>query len=224
MRRGLCRGAQLAQDQADACGVRMRPVMVDLTYRGVGRLWHRRHLSQFVHCVRQWAKRRGFGLSYVWRFEFGAERGRPHYHVMLWVPEGAFLPRPDQAGWWPHGATRTAAARSPVGYMAKYASKPMVWSPHVGWTCGARWWGVGGLEPISRDQLRYCLAPQWVREKYDAICGDWGGVLRRLVSGWWRIGGWDFRSPWEYLGSSELGEPVVQYRGWGVYDFEVAPG
>jgi hypothetical protein len=61
---------------------------------------------------------------FIWVIEW-TKAGKPHYHVLIWLPQLAKLPKPDQAGWWSKGMTRTERIRAAgVGYIAKYASKP----------------------------------------------------------------------------------------------------
>ena len=65
---------------------------------------------------------KGIFIHYVWVLEL-TKRGRPHYHVLFWLPRGISMPKADKQGWWRHGMTNTVPARSPVGYLCKYTSK-----------------------------------------------------------------------------------------------------
>ena len=105
-----------------------------------------------------------------------------------------------------------------MGYLAKYCSKAASVASGEFDTKSARWWGVGGLVPSVRLSLRIIQAPAWVREKWRAIGGDC--VVRRLPFGWWLIGGWEFRSPWEMV--SLLGGVRVRWRGWAQGDYELS--
>jgi hypothetical protein len=115
--------------------------------------------------------------------------------------------------------TRMEWARSPVGYIAKYASKPYGGAGDDFQTKGARWWGAGGLSLLARGRLRLILAPAWVWRIAEAIDTD---AVKRIAFGWWRIGAYEFRTPWEYLGLNTVGETMLKWRGWGEHDYELA--
>jgi hypothetical protein len=188
--------------------------MVTPTYRP-GVTYDPRQISRTLNALKMWAAREGHFVYWVWRMEFGEQTGRLHYHVMIWLPEGAYMPRWDEAGWWPHGMTKTEVARSPVGYMAKYASKQARFVGETTFnTKGARWWGAR-LPPDVRFLVRLRLAPLWVQDKWEQI----GGVLKRGSFGWWRIGAFEFRSPWEMVSFGALDGVKVRWRGWDQFDF-----
>jgi hypothetical protein len=128
--------------------------------------------------------------------------------------------------------TQAEWARNPVGYMSKYASKPAEFPGDGYHTTGARWWGCGGLPPGGRDRLRFTLAPAWVQriaeamdcDKVKRITWEWtkGRIRRKIaVFGWWRIGAYEFRSPWRCVGFGPEGA-TVEWRGWGEHDFCLA--
>ena len=95
--------------------------MVTLTYRDDVD-WSPRQVSNYLKCVREWARRKAIFLHYVWVLEL-TKRGRPHYHVLFWLPRGISMPKADKQGWWRHGMTNTVPARSPVGYLCKYIKR-----------------------------------------------------------------------------------------------------
>lgn len=159
-------------------------LMVTLTYRpGVD--WQPEHVSEYIRRVRQWYKRKGHTVRYVWVLEL-TKAGRPHYHCLFWHPAGRGLsmPKADRRGWWPHGMTRTERARNAVGYLAKYASKG---SDDV-MPKGARLYGVGGLSMAHRLERAWWNLPVTVRR--------WGFPADR----WRRAsgGGWVCRATGEH--------------------------
>ena len=97
--------------------------MVTLTYREDVE-WSPRQVSGYLKCVREWARRKDIFIHYVWVLEL-TKRGRPHYHVLFWLPKGVSMPKADKQGWWKHGMTRSEWAHSPVGYLCKYTSKAL---------------------------------------------------------------------------------------------------
>lgn len=139
---------------------RWKVAMVTLTY-APDREWKPQQISDLVRHVRQYLKRKGVEFRYVWVQEF-TKRGRPHYHVLVWLPLGLTLPKPDKRGWWPCGMTKIEWARNAVGYIAKYASKAdSLQLPEK----GAHMCGSGGLTGDALLEARWWKLPQWARVK-----------------------------------------------------------
>lgn len=164
MRTGVLTWARVANEWTATTGRRWWSCMVTLTY-GPSASWEPRHISHFLSCVAEWARRRGIRLPYTWVMEL-TQAGVPHYHVLLWVPRGYRLPKPDSRGWWSHGSTRIEAARNAVGYVAKYVSKGWGADALLTLPKGARISGRGGL-PKSSPQRREAVwwrLPSWLRE------------------------------------------------------------
>lgn len=117
-----------------------------------------------------------------------------HYHVLLWLPKGYTIPKPDKQGWWKHGMTRTEWARHPIGYLSKYASKGEG-DDHC-FPKGARIHATGGLEGVHLDELRWWRFPSWLRQ--DVSIGE--KVKRRIGGGWLNYStGEEFESPWKVI-------------------------
>lgn len=123
-------------------------------------------MSALIDHYRKWSKRHGFKFRAVWKMEPHAS-GRPHYHIVFWMPRGLTPPMPDKQGWWPHGMTNAKWARSPVGYIAKYVAKP---AEDV-FPKGARIWGAVGLTLDERCRVQWNLAPRWVKRMTDPAHG-----------------------------------------------------
>lgn len=49
-------------------------------------------------------------FRYLWVGEL-TKRLVPHYHILIWIPRGVFIPKADKRGWWPHGHTQIQKAR-----------------------------------------------------------------------------------------------------------------
>lgn len=181
-------------------------LMVTLTYRP-GRDFQPEHISQFLKAVRHWHNRRDIKMRYVWVAEL-QERGSLHYHVLLWVPRGTRLPKPDQRGWWPHGMTRIEKAQHAVGYICKYASKlssKRLEGEHS-YPTGARMYGKGGLTRRQRTDLAWCNLPGWLRllvepwHRCKRIVG--GGFASRETHEFWP-------SPWRLASVGKAGSQRV---------------
>jgi hypothetical protein len=216
--RGIIGAANLVEEELQEGGVRYRAALAHLTY-APGSDYNPLQIAQALKSLRGWCERRGLWHRYVWRLEFGERSGRLHYHVMIWLPRGVTMPKWDKQGWWPHGATRMEWARAPVGYLAKYASKAAACASQEFNTKGSRWWAVGGLTPWAKARLRITMAPGWVRKIWRAM-DDQAAAVKRLPFGWWLIGGWEFRTPWEMVGM-EAGGARVRWRGFEHGSYEL---
>lgn len=163
--------------------------MVTLTYQP-GVQWEPKHLSAFISAAKNYLQRRGATLRYVWVAEL-QQRGAVHFHVLVWLPRGVTLPKPDKRGWWPHGSTRIEWARNPVGYLCKYASK--LDQKGAGFPKGLRLHGVGGLDKPDQVRRSHHLLPKWIR---DETCPELR-IVRRPGGGFFsRVTGEVWESPW----------------------------
>ena len=135
-----------------------KPAMLTLTYRDVDG-FEPKDVSSLIKCIREWLKRRGFRLHYVWVAEL-QQRGALHYHVLIWLPRGLTLPKPDKQGWWRHGSTRIEWARNPIGYLCKYVSK---FDSQHELPKHARLHGAGGFEGVARSIRRWFNLPSWLK-------------------------------------------------------------
>lgn len=205
MRTGVLQSARLIEEELKGSAVSYRAALVTLTYRDDA-AWSARDISGLLTHYRQWAARRGSWVRYVWTIELTA-RGRPHYHVVLFLPRGLTPPLPDKQGWWMKGSTNAKWARSPVGYIAKYASKGCSGALPK----GSRLWGCSSLSPLQMGVLRWYLAPSWLRR----LVPFEEGVRR--VRQWWvnATTGWAYLSPW-VLDSCGAGSATLRYVGWSL--------
>jgi hypothetical protein len=165
--------------------------MLTLTYRPDVE-WAPGQISEVVRHIRQYLKRRGIPMRQVWVQEF-TKKGRPHYHMLLWLPLGLTLPKPDKRGWWPYGMTKIEWAKNAVGYIAKYASKGDSLSLPAK---GARMHGNGGLTDEALQEQRWWKLPSWLRGKVTppecvkrAVARTGGGYVHPQS-------GEVYRSPW----------------------------
>lgn len=192
MRRNVKLAAVQAGREIAADARRYYPVMLTLTYRE-GEAWGPRDLKGLLDSIRKWASGHGFKVRYVWVLEL-TKRGRPHYHVLLWLPSGYRLPKPDKRGWWRWGMTRIEGVRNAVGYMVKYASKGF--GDQI-LPKGARISGSGGLGKVARLKMAWMNLPGYVRDvlgmEHRAVREKGGGFRSRLT-------GVFVPCPWRCLG------------------------
>lgn len=172
------------------CSGVFRSVFITLTYRE-GVEWEPGQIRTFRECLRSWCKARGVTLKQCWVLET-TKRGRPHYHVLVFLPRALSLPKPDNRGWWPHGMSKIETARNPVGYMACYMGK----GGQTAFTApkGARICGAAGLSPEERDEKSWWMKPRWVRDVFgieDRPVKVNGGYMARttgeLLASPWRM-------------------------------------
>lgn len=170
---------------------RWKVAMLTLTYRPDAD-WAPGQISSVVRHIRQWLARKGHEMRFVWVQEF-TKKGRPHYHLLLWLPLGLTIPKPDKQRWWPWGMTKIEWARNAVGYIAKYASKgDALHQPAK----GARMHGNGGLTGGALIEQRWWKLPGWLRDRVEpsdgirrAPAGTGGGFINP-------DSGEVYRSPW----------------------------
>ena len=204
MRRSVITTARLIQEELQHGGRRFKVAMITLTYRPEAE-WSKKHVTQCIKAIREYLRRRGYPFRYVWVLE-NTKAGKPHYHLLVWLPRGVSLPKPDKRGWWAHGWTRIEWARNPVGYLAKYASKGAsddeITSP---FPKGARLHGSGGLTQRARIERAWLMAPSWVKEAVSAedrpVRAPGGGWASKVTGTWlpspWRLV--DRASNWVWL-------------------------
>lgn len=117
-------------------------------------------LSALVRHIRKYLETKSIKMRFVWVLEH-TKKGRPHYHLLIWLPLGITLPKPDKRGWWPYGMTKIEWAKNAIGYIAKYASKAdSLHQPEK----GARMHGNGGLTGNALLEQRWWKLPKWVRD------------------------------------------------------------
>jgi hypothetical protein len=115
--------SRLIQHRLGSSGARWRGVFLTATYANEDD-FAPGQVSALVEHIRKWGKRRGITIPGIWVLERGEEGGRLHYHLVLWLPKGLTLPKPDKQGWWTRGSTNIQWAKHPpVGYLAKYVGK-----------------------------------------------------------------------------------------------------
>jgi hypothetical protein len=177
MRRATLNAGDRITEGLQEGGFRYRAAMITPTYRDID-AWSGRHVSTLLRSIRRYLLARGHKLRYVWVSELQA-RGAVHYHLVVWLPKGVTLPKPDKAGWWPHGSTRIEWARKPVGYLTKYATKGG--DGETEFPKGLRLHGRGGLDELQRRVVSWWCLPRYVRDAFPII--GWR-VVRAPGGGW----------------------------------------
>jgi hypothetical protein len=204
MRYNVIACANLLDLDARRGGFRVKVALLTLTYKLVSDP-RPDDISRFCNAMRMWMSRREEIARYVWVGEL-QERGALHYHIVVWLRHGIKLPKPDKervdprgrliAAWWPHGRSNIKEARSPVGYIAKYAGKLKTKLGNGGFAIprGFRLFNRGGLDREDRIRMAWANLPGWLRERVtpDERCKriPGGGFISRLTHDFWP-------SPWK---------------------------
>lgn len=208
MKTAVQHAARLIDFDTDFGGYRWNKKLVTLTYADVDG-WEPKHIARFTDNLRHWCKRRNVKCRVVWVAEL-QQRGAVHYHAVIWLPRGHYMPAPDKAGWWPHGASNVKSVTNPTAYISKYASKsgPL---EAAAMPKGARMHGACGLSDENKRHIRYWQSPIWVR---DALHGT--ADIRKVTGGYVdKTTGEFLPSPW-----------VVVFQGgkaWAVLKAENKP-
>lgn len=197
LKKSIITGARLHEQEAQKGSMRGAWYMLTTTYRKGGER-SPRDVSELLKRIRGFFNRairiryRGYRprLRYLWVGEL-TKALVPHYHILVWIPRGIFIPKADQRGWWPHGMTQIQRARNAVGYLAKYASK---FCPAMAeaFPKGFRTHGVGGLDNESKRELRWWKAPKDARDALGPLADirkALGGYVDKLTGEFWP-------SPW----------------------------
>lgn len=142
-------------------------VCVTLTY-SPEQSWCSKDISAFVTRVRKYYNRRGWRFVYFWVAEL-QQRGAVHYHVILFVPIGHRLPKPDECGWWRKGFTHIFAVKSFAAYLSKYLQKGM--EGRIRFPRGLRLFGYGGLDKFERGMYRCFWLRRSLRERLLELFG-----------------------------------------------------
>lgn len=197
MRRSVITSARIISEDIIAEHRRFKAAFLTCTYRP-DEEWNPRQITGLVKNVREYLRVRGEKMRYVWVLEL-TKAGRPHYHMVIWLPKGLTLPKPDKRGWWPYGFTKIEWARNPVGYIAKYTSKGVSLDGLTGIPKGARLNGNGGLSAAGRCERTWWGCPAWVRAK----CAVDDRPARAEGGGYvLRASGIHLPSPWRMVGHS----------------------
>jgi hypothetical protein len=157
MRRCVIAHADATKEYVLQGGHRWYAAFVTLTYALVDG-WRPEHITAYLNLLRNRCSRRGFKIHFEWVSEL-QERGAPHYHLLIWLPDGQQIPKPDASGMWTHGTTNIQRARKGVGYLVKYVSKGN--NSAYSMPQGMRLFGTGGDAPARLARHRAGL-PRWL--------------------------------------------------------------
>lgn len=96
-----------------------RMVHVTLTYAEMD-TWAKGDLSQYINSLRGFLKESL--VAFCWIGGMQLPRRALHYHVVIVVPIGTNVPKPDKRGHWKHGMTKMRTWKS-MRYFMRYFEK-----------------------------------------------------------------------------------------------------
>lgn len=100
-----------------------------------------KEISRFMNRIQMYAKRHySVKLKYAWRVEFGKEKGRIHYHILL----SRFFPIEELYNCWGNGyidVKKMDSKKKILNYITKYFSKSQKANP-MGWKKTNRLFGT----------------------------------------------------------------------------------
>ena len=201
MSRTVVTSARMLHETAVQGGHRVTCWMATLTYRPEAD-YRSDDISKCLQNMRMWLKERGHHVRYVWKLEM-TKAGKPHYHVMIWLPVKLRCPMFDKRGWWPWGMTNTIKVHAGTKYIAKYCSKGT--GGHK-LPKGARIYGTGGLEFKARLEIRYWNAPAIVKETFIL-----GTNFKRVLGGFANVDTGEFvECEYEFIKMHQGGAVMVK--------------
>lgn len=206
-RKTLLNTARLLTKQMQARKHRYRVAFLTLTYAKVDG-YSPGHVHAFMTHLRNWLTRRGIPCCGLRKLEM-QKRGAVHHHLMIWLPKGVTLPKPDKRGWWPHGLTNCQWLRNGYGYAAKYVSK----AEQDTIPKGARLYSVFGLDPDQKTEVSWWITPKYVREAFPLDAGH--RPIRAKGGGWIsRLTGEMVYSEWQFGGIVRVSLDGKPATGW----------
>jgi len=133
------------------------------------------------------------------------KRGAVHYHYLLVIRRGAWLPTPDKSGLWEHGSTNVKRNLQSAGYLLKYVSKAEAGDfdlPRNTRAYDVRCREVAEISTAQLMDLRLSTLPFWLEELVKDWCMETGHFPERKLGGIWTISGQEYSSPWTYQAPS----------------------
>ena len=203
-------------------GIGPRLVMITLTYADANTKhklsdgWEPNHIREFMQKLRKELKNKLW--AYAWVAEM-QERKSVHYHIMVYVAPGTYIPTPDKpmedgTKLWPHGDSGCETAETGARYLMTYVGKEY---QKEGLPAGARMFAVWiGKKTATAEELfgfRLSSAPPYVQEAVKAYYAH--GIVQAEVR-WKRKtgGGWEIlyqgetvdivQSEWYLTGMREI--------------------
>jgi hypothetical protein len=178
-------------------------LLVSLTYRP-GEVPQPGDRSEFMRKVRRKLGSKLIAYCVVAELQ---KRGVIHYHFLLLIRRGAWLPTPDKGHLWTHGSTNVKRnVRSP-GYLLKYVSKVEEGGYEL--PIGTRAYDVRvrQVEEFSPGEivaLRLSAVPYWLEQLIREDCIDHGKFPARRRGGGWQLEGKVYPSPWVYVSEKKV--------------------
>jgi hypothetical protein len=173
-----------------------RQVMITLTYEKVD-TWEPNQIKDFMKLCRFCMG--ADLLAYAWVAEL-QERGAVHYHVILIVKKGTFIPKPDEYGWWDLGSTKIETARS-LFYIVTYTGKEYqkMGAFPKGMRMFAVWLSKSLVTKVELFLHKMSALPGWLADQIENQVEYCEERIKRHVGGGWIFRGEIYSSPYVCL-------------------------
>lgn len=173
-------------------------IMITLTYKNEEE-YEYKDITTFIRKLKTRYKNKIKGYTWVAEVQKrGYEAGGLHYHLIIAVPKGFRIGKPDSTGLWTKGMTKVEKART-IFYVVKYTGKEyQKRGLPKGYRLFAIWIAKDLLTDLDKWDLRKSSLPIWVVQIVDSRiewCIDGVSVERCKGGGWWIDNMW-FVSPY----------------------------
>ena len=167
-------------------------------------VWNPRMISEYLYALRKILGDRL--VAYAWCAEL-QERGAVHYHVILLLKRGTFVPFPDSSGMWVWGSSHiTWDVHSPfyiISYLKKENYQKLGEFPK-GLRMFHVWIEEGAVDKIAFCKFWLTTLPAWLEKEVLDHFRKYGSfyIPRRLKMGGWKVGSVAIKSPFEVVSYS----------------------
>jgi hypothetical protein len=173
-------------------------LMIGLTYKP-GQEWKANDIRDYIiKLKRRVGIKNIIGMARVGELQ---ERGAVHYHIVIVVKKGVWIPKPDKSGLWWHGSSKVEVARSPF-YLVSYTKKK--YQKEGIFPKGIRmyevWINPEYITLLERWHFRLSTLPAWLKAEIIKDTDKLGEKWNRLTGGGWSFAGQEFRSPYRFVG------------------------
>lgn len=168
--------------------------MITLTYANADD-WRPNDRRDFILRLRAYTKESIAGYAVVAELQ---DRGAVHYHLMIVVKRGVYIPFMDKEGLWLKGSTSIGSKRSPR-YLISYVKKERQKGGEYPKGCRIVeiWVNPAYVGLLERWRLHLAGCPKWVSKLCEFEIMDWP---RRAAGGGWFIGVRRHWSPFDVVG------------------------
>lgn len=177
MRKRIFAWASVVETYKEVRGA--RTIMVTLTYKNKDD-YQAGHIGSYLAKLKGILDKRLIAWAWVAELQ---KRGAMHYHLLLVVPEGTLIEKPDESGQWQWGMSKVEIARTPY-YLAKYSGKGEQ-KDLSKFPRGARLYGIS-VRGLPDELKRFYRLLSGLAFESDGELADWEFVGAAVTDGYAR--------------------------------------